>query len=71
MKNVLLLLVYLLTVVAKLLGPGGIKGIVAETFYLSSNCSLSAAPDNELRICFRLTDFFSVCFHYLFSPAAL
>jgi len=28
MKNVLLLLIHLLTVVAKLLGPGGIKGSV-------------------------------------------
>ena len=30
MKNVSLLLSHLLTIVAKLLGPGGIKGIIAE-----------------------------------------
>jgi len=34
MKNVLLLLIHLLTVVAKLLGPGGTKGIIAENLLL-------------------------------------
>jgi hypothetical protein len=34
MRNVLLLLIHLLTVVAKLLGPGGIKGIIAENLLL-------------------------------------
>jgi transposase InsO family protein len=34
MKNVLVVVIYLLTVVAKLLGPGGIKGIIAENLLL-------------------------------------
>jgi hypothetical protein len=34
MKNVLLLVIHLLAVVAKLLGPGGIKAIIAKNFSL-------------------------------------
>ena len=37
MKNVLLLLIHLLTAVAKLLGPGGIKGILAENLLLKQH----------------------------------
>ena len=44
MKNVLVLLIHLLTVVAKLLGPGGIKGIIAEHLLLKEQLLVVCRP---------------------------
>lgn len=44
MKNVLLLLIHLSTVVAKLLGPGGIKGIIAENLPLKQQLLAVCRP---------------------------
>jgi hypothetical protein len=44
MKNVLLLIIQLLTVVAKLLGPSGIKGIIAENFLLKQQLLVVCRP---------------------------
>jgi transposase InsO family protein len=44
MKNVLLLLIHLLTVAAKLLGPGGIKGIIAENLLLKQQLLVACRP---------------------------
>jgi transposase InsO family protein len=44
MKNVWLLLIHLLTVVAKLLGPGGIKGIIAENLLLKQQLLVVCRP---------------------------
>ncbi len=44
MKNVMLLLIHLLTAVAKLLGPGGIKGIIAENFLLKQQLLVVCRP---------------------------
>jgi len=72
MKDVWLLLIHLVTVVAKLLGPGGIKGIIAENLSCSSsNYSLSVAPGNVRRIYFRPTDFYLASFHCFSGLAAL
>jgi len=44
MKNVLVLLIHLLTVVAKLFGPGGIKGIIAENLLLKQQLLVVCRP---------------------------
>ncbi|MDH3640354.1 MAG: helix-turn-helix domain-containing protein, partial [Gammaproteobacteria bacterium] len=44
MKNILLLLIHLLTAVAKLLGPGGIKGIIAENLLLKQQLLVVCRP---------------------------
>jgi hypothetical protein len=44
MKNVSLLLIHLLTVVAKLLGRGGIKGIIAENPLLKQQLLVVCRP---------------------------
>ena len=44
MKNVLVLVIHLLTVVAKLLGPGGIKGIIAENLLLKQQLLVVCRP---------------------------
>jgi hypothetical protein len=44
MKNVLMLLIQLLTVIAKLLGPGGIKGIIAENLLLKQQLLVICRP---------------------------
>jgi len=54
-----LLLVHLLATIAKLLGPGGVKGVVAENL-LSSNSGLSAARGNVCPILQPLIEFFLV-----------
>ena len=49
MKNVLLLLIHMLTVVAKLLGPGGIKGIIAENLLLKQQLLVVCRPRQRAR----------------------
>jgi hypothetical protein len=71
MKNVLLLLIHLLTVVAKLLGLGGIKGVIAENLLLKQQLLVVFRPGSVRRICYRLTDFYLVSFHCSSGPAAL
>ena len=44
MKDVLLLLIHLLTAVAKLLGPGGVKGIIAENLLLKQQLLVVCRP---------------------------
>ena len=44
MKNVSLILIHLLVVVAKLLGPGGIKGIIAENLLLKQQLLVVCRP---------------------------
>jgi len=44
MKNVPLLLIHLLATVAKLLGPGGIKGIIAENLLLKQQLLILCRP---------------------------
>ena len=44
MKVILLILIHLLTVVAKLLGPGGIKGIIAENLLLKQQLLFVCRP---------------------------
>jgi hypothetical protein len=44
MKNVSLILIHLLAVVAKLLGPGGIKGIIAENLLLKQQLLVVCRP---------------------------
>jgi hypothetical protein len=44
MKNVLVVVIHLLTVVAKLLGPGGIKGIIAENLLLKQQLLVVCRP---------------------------
>jgi hypothetical protein len=51
MKNLLLLLVYLSTTIAKLLGPGGAKAIVADSLLMKQqllviNRSRQRTPGN-------------------------
>lgn len=44
MKNVVLLLVHLLATIAKLLGPGGIKSVVAENLLLKQQLLVVCRP---------------------------
>ena len=44
MKNVSLILIHLLAVVARLLGPGGIKGIIAENLLLTAATACRLPP---------------------------
>jgi putative transposase len=50
MKNLLILLIHLLTLIAKLLGPGGAKTIVADSLLMKQqllimNCARRRAPN--------------------------
>jgi len=70
MKNVLVLLIHLLTVVAKLLGPGGIKGIIAEHLLLKQQLLVVCRPPGSVRrICYRTTEWYLACFHCFCGPA--
>ena len=71
MKNVLLLLIHLLTVVAKLLGPGGIKGIIAENLLLKQQLLVVCRPDNERPIYSQPIDSYLVSFLCFSGPAVL
>ncbi len=71
MKNVLLLLIHLLTAAAKLLGPGGINSIIAENLVLKQQLLVVCRPDNERRICCRPTDFYLASFRFFSGPTAL
>ena len=44
MKDVLLLLIHLLTATAKLLDPGGVKGIIAESLLLKQQLIVVCRP---------------------------
>ena len=44
MKNVLVLVIHLMTVVDKLLSPGGIKGIIAENLLLKQQLLVVCRP---------------------------
>ena len=50
MKNVLLLLIDLLTLVVKLLGPGGIKGIIAENLLLKQQLLILCRPRQRVPV---------------------
>ena len=64
MKNVSLILIHLLVVVAKLLGPGGIKGLIAENLLLKQQLLVICRPrqhaPNSLPVDRFLFGFFSL-----------
>ena len=67
MKNVLPLLIHVLTVVAQLIGPGGIKGIIAENLLLKQRllvvCRRRQRAPNLLPVDRFLLGFFSLFLH--------
>jgi hypothetical protein len=46
MKDLLVLLAHLLTTIAKLLGPGGIRAVVADSLLMKMNLVKDPAPKN-------------------------
>jgi hypothetical protein len=61
MKDLLLLIAHLLTTIAKLLAPGGIRALVAESrCYSNINCSSSTGHRDGVPVCVAGIAFFWV-----------
>ena len=53
MRDPIILLVHLIATLARLMGPGGLRSVVAESLLVKHNCSSSIARDTGRRISAR------------------
>ena len=68
MKYLLILLAHLLTTIAKLMGPGGARAVVADSLLMKQQLLSSTVHDDTRLISQHLIDFYSAsarCFSIL------